>query len=550
MINGLSGTMMNTQLTLTPIMQHANRLFNKKKIRTKFGDTMHEQTYGDFYQRCGKLAHALEKLGIEPGDRVGTLAWNTFRHHELYFGVPCMGAVVHTLNLRLPADQLIYIVNHAEDKVIFVDDSLLKLAEGIAPHLKTVQHFVVMTNGELPETSLPNAVSYEALIANESSDYDWPQLDENAAAAMAYTSGTTGNPKGVLYSHRAIYLHTFGASLPDTLNVSERDIMMPVVPMFHAMAWGLVYAATMCGTTMIFPGAHLKPEDLAQLIQDEKVTMSAGVPTLWMGLLQVLESGNYDISTLKRMPVGGSAAPRSMIRAYQEKFGIQILHAWGMTEMTPLGTVSVLKGYMEEWDAETRYDYRAKQGLKSPGVEMRIMDVNGKELAWDGTSMGELQVRGAWITADYYKDERSSGSFTEDGWFRTGDVATIDEEGFMNIVDRTKDLVKSGGEWISTVEMENAIMGHADVKEAAVIAVPHPKWVERPLACVVVREGVSKEQVKAELYDLLKQTFAKWQLPDEIEFIAEVPKTSVGKFDKKVLRKQYENYQLVGTEES
>ena len=452
--------------------------------------------------------------------------------------------MVHTLNLRLPPEQLLYIINHAADKVIIVDDSLLKLLEALAPHLHTVEHVVVMSSGAVPETSLPHVLSYEDLLAAESPAYDWPDLDENTAAAMCYTSGTTGNPKGVLYSHRAIYLHTFMACLPDVLQLSEGDVVMPVVPMFHAMAWGLVYAGTMLGCTLIFPGPHMQPTDLAGLIQDEKITITAGVPTLWLGLLQVLEKGQYDISSLKRMPVGGSAAPLAMIKAYQEKFGVEIMHAWGMTEMTPIGSVSVLKSHMHEWPQEAQYAVRAKQGITPPGVDMRLVDVNGNVLPWDGTSMGALQVRGPAVVRDYYQDERSSEAFTEDGWFRTGDVATIDPEGYLSIVDRTKDLVKSGGEWISTVELENAIMAHPEVLEAAVIAVPHPKWQERPLACVVARAGADQGKIKAEIYDILGKEFARWQLPDAIEFIAAVPKTSVGKFDKKTLRAQYQDYQL------
>ena len=545
MLNGLSGLMMDYQLTLTPIMKRAYQLYPNKEIRSKFDDTMHVYTYADFYGRCGQLAHALTKLGIQPGDRIGTLAWNTYRHQELYFGVPCMGAVVHTLNLRLPADQLIYIINHAEDKVIFVDDTLLPLIEGLAPHLTTVEHVVIMTAGDLPETKLENinVLSYEALLAVESTDYDWPELDENAAAAMCYTSGTTGNPKGVLYSHRSIYLHTLAASLTDAMQLSERDVLMPVVPMFHAMAWGLVYAGTMLGSTMIYCGRHMTGPDLAGLIQDNGVTLTAGVPTLWLGLLQTLETGEYDVSTLRAMPVGGSAAPRGMIKAYQEKFNVQIIHAWGMTEMNPIGTVSQLKTNMLEWDEDAQYDARATQGWAVPTVEMRIVGPTGEELPWDGKTFGELQVRGPHVASEYYKDERSADSFA-DGWFRTGDISAISPEGFMIIVDRTKDVVKSGGEWISTVDLENAIMAHDDVLEAAVIAIPHPKWQERPLACVVKRDGADKDKLAEDLYEILGKDFAKWQLPDKIEFIDEIPKTSVGKFDKKVLRKEFADYQI------
>lgn len=549
MITGLPGLMMDYQLTLTPLMKRAKELYPNREIITRFGDSYHTHTYSDFYDRCGKLANALTKLGVEPGDRIGTFAWNSYRHQELYFGVPCMGAVVHTLNLRLPADQLTYIVNHAEDKIIFVDDSLLKLIEPLADQFESVEHFVVMCDGDLPETSLPNVLSYEALLDVESADYDWQDIDENAAAAMCYTSGTTGNPKGALYSHRALYLHTMACCLTDSMELSNSDRVMPVVPMFHAMAWGLVYAATMIGADLIYPGAHMAPADLAKTIADNKVTVSAGVPTLWLGLLQVLEQNpDLDVSSVRAMPVGGSAAPRAMIDAYDKKYGIQIIHAWGMTELAPIGTVAQLKPHMQDWDDDAKLDVRAKQGWAVPTVEMRIVGPEGQELPWDGETMGELQVRGPHVVRDYYKDERSANSFM-DGWFRTGDVATIDSEGYMNIVDRTKDLVKSGGEWISTVELENTIMAHNDVLEAAVIALPHPRWQERPLACVVKRPTAKADTVKQEIYDLLADNFAKWQLPDDIEFIDEVPKTSVGKFDKKVLRKTYESYTFAETDD-
>lgn len=546
MITGLPGLMMDYQLTLTPIMKRANQLFPNKEIITRFGDGYHSYTYADFYKGCGRLANALTKLGVQPGDRIGTFAWNTYRHHELYFAVPCMGAVVHTLNLRLPAEQLIYIINHAEDKIIFVDNSLIKLIEPLADKLNTVEHYVIM--GDVPETTLPNVISYDELTADVSDDYDWQEIDENSAAAMCYTSGTTGNPKGALFSHRSLYLHTMTTALTDSMRLSERDRIMPVVPMFHAMAWGLVYAGTMIGADIVYPGAHMAPIDLAKTISDQKVTFPAGVPTLWLGLLQELEKNpDLDVSSVQRMPVGGSAAPRAMIEAYQKKYDIEIIHAWGMTELAPIGTVSVLKSYMDNWDEKKQFDYRQKQGWTVPTIEMRITGPDGEELPWDGETMGELQVRGPHVVREYYKDERSADSFM-DGWFRTGDVCTIDEEGFMNIVDRTKDLVKSGGEWISTVELENMIMAHDDVLEAAVIAIPHPKWQERPLACVVKRPGSDSATVEREILDMLAESFAKWQLPDSIEFIEEVPKTSVGKFDKKVLRKEYADYQFADAE--
>jgi fatty-acyl-CoA synthase len=539
----MQGLMMDYQLTLRPIMERAYRLYPKKEITTKLGPEMHRYTYADFYERAGRLANALTRLGVKRGDRVGTLAWNTFRHLELYFGVPCMGAVIHTLNLRLPPEQLIYIINHAEDQVICVDQSLLPLLERIAGSLTTVHHYVIMGQGPLPETTLPNAVSYEEILAAEAPDHPWPLLDENDASAMCYTSGTTGNPKGVLYSHRAIYLHTMAECMVDNLGLKEQDVVMPVVPMFHAMAWGVPFAATMLGCRQVFPGAHLQPRDLAELIQNERITHTAGVPTLWLGLLNLLENERYDISSLRAMPVGGSAAPRSMIEAYQKKFNVQIIHAWGMTEMTPLGTVCLLKSHMLDWPEDKQFEVRAKQGLPSPGVELRAIDESGKEVPWDGQTMGELQVRGPWVIRAYYNDPRNADAFM-DGWFRTGDVVVIDPEGYMQIVDRTKDVVKSGGEWISTVDLENTIMAHPKVLEATVIAVPHPKWQERPLAIVVPKGGLADPPVKQEIYNLLGQHFAKWQLPDDIVFVEAIPKTSVGKFDKKVIREQFKEFQF------
>jgi fatty-acyl-CoA synthase len=534
----MQGLMMDYPLTLRPIMERAAKLYPKRELSTRTGPSMFRYTYADFYARVNQLAAALKRLGVGQGDRVATLAWNSHRHLELYFGIPCMGAVCHTLNLRLPPDQIVYIVNHAADKVIVVDASLLPLVEKLAPHFKTVEHFIVMGDAQ---TSLPNVLSYEELLAAESTRFDWPELDENSAAAMCYTSGTTGNPKGVVYSHRSIYLHTMAACFADGIGISQRDIVMPVVPMFHVLAWGIPYASTMVGARQVFPGPHMQPRDLAELIQNEKVTLTAGVPTLWLGLLQLLENERYDISTVRAMPVGGSAAPRSMIEAYQKKFGVQICHAWGMTETSPLGTVCILKQEMEDLPEDEQFAIRAKQGIPVPGVEIRAVDENGKEVPWDGKTMGELQIRGPWIASSYYNDPRTADSFAN-GWFRTGDVVSIDPEGYMQIVDRTKDLVKSGGEWISTVELETAIMGHPKVLEAAVIAVPHPKWQERPLAIVVPKSG--DMPTKQDIYNLLEKQFAKWQLPDDIVFVEAIPKTSVGKFDKKVVRQQYQDYRL------
>ena len=537
----MQGLMMDYQLTLRPILERAHRFYPKREVVTKVGATTHRYTYHDMYHRTAQLAHALGKLAVQEGDRVATLAWNTYRHLELYFGIPCIGAVCHTLNLRLPPDQLIYIINHAADKVIFVDVSLLPLLEKIAPHLKTVEHFVVMTDAPL-QTTLPNAHSYEELIASEPTHYDWPDLPENTAASMCYTSGTTGEPKGVLYSHRSCYLHAMSVCFGDGLGMTSNEIMMPVVPMFHVLAWGLPYAATMLGAVQVFPGPHMTPRDLVELVQSERVTLTGGVPTLWLGILNLLETEKFDLSSLRSMVVGGSAAPQSMIEAFQKRHNIRVVHAWGMTETSPLGTVCNLKREMLDLPEEDQYRIRAKQGIASPGVELRAMDEDGKEVPWDGQSMGELQVRGPWIASAYYNDERSVGRF-DDGWFRTGDVVTIDDDGYIQIVDRTKDLVKSGGEWISTVELEGAIMGHPAVLEATVIAVPHPKWQERPLALVVPRPN-AEPPTKESIITHIAPRFARWQLPDDIVFVEAIPKTSVGKFDKKVIREQYKNYVL------
>jgi len=539
----MQGLMMDYPLTLTHILERGRRLFPRKEIATKAAGGMHRYTYADMYARVGQLANALDRLGVSADGRVATFAWNTYRHLEVYFAAPCAGRVLHTLNIRLFPDQVVYIANHAEDEVLFVDASLLPAVEKLAPHFKTVKHYVVMADGPMPQTSLAHAIGYEELIAGEAPEYAWPRLDENSACAMCYTSGTTGNPKGAVYSHRGVFLHSMSECMADSFGINERDVVLPVVPMFHANAWGLAHACTLVGAKQVYPGPFLDGKSLAELIQNERVTIAAGVPTIWMGLLQVLEKQSYDLSSIRAMPVGGSAAPQSMIERYQKEFGAYIAHAWGMTEMAPLGTVSNLKSHMAGWPDDQKFKVRAKQGTTVPGVEARIVDIDGRELPWDGVSFGELQVRGPWIISSYYRDERSADSFQE-GWFRTGDVATIDEEGYLQIVDRTKDLVKSGGEWISTVDLENAIMAHPQVLEAAVIAVPHPKWQERPLACVVPKPDAKDVLSPGEILEFLSARVAKWQLPDEVIFIESVPKTSVGKFDKKVLREQFKDYKL------
>lgn len=538
----MQGLMMDYPLTLTPILERAAKVFANQEIVTKAGANLERTTYAKWAERVYRLAYALDKLGVKRGDRVATFAWNNTRHLELYFAVPCMGAVLHPLNLRLPGDQLAYIINHAEDKVLFVDPSLLPAVEKLSAHLKNVQHIVVMGD-TVPETALPNVHAYEDLLRDTEPTYAFPALEENEAAGMCYTSGTTGNPKGVVYSHRSIVLHSMGLAMTSSFGLSESDIIFPVVPMFHVMAWSLPFASIMVGAKLVFPGPHLQPRDLAELMQAEHVTLTAGVPTLWLGLLNVLDTEHFDLSALHTMIVGGSAAPQFLIERMQKEHGLRIIHAWGMTEMSPLGTVSRLKRAQMDLPEAEQYAFRAKQGLPVPGVEIRAVDESGNVVAWDGETFGELQVRGPWIARSYYNDERSVNSF-QDGWFRTGDVVTIDSEGFVQIVDRTKDLVKSGGEWISSVDLENAIMSHPHVLEAAVVAVPHAKWQERPLACVVVKPDFKDTLTKQDIIEHLRPCFASWELPDDVVFIDAVPKTSVGKFDKKVLRVQYQDYVL------
>jgi fatty-acyl-CoA synthase len=530
------GTMMDFPLTLQHIFERGTRLFPAREIVTGGLGEQHRYTYGDFGQRVHRLASAFRQLGLQPGERVGTFGWNHYRHLEMYFAVPMQGAVLHTLNIRLFHDQLTYIVNHAGDRFIVVDRSLLPIVRQLQPTFQTVEKLIVIDDGA--DCDLGDALDYEQLLSSGAEHFDFPRLAENTAAMMCYTSGTTGNPKGVAYSHRALTLHSFAASMVDTLGVSQRDTVMAVVPMFHANAWGLPYASTLVGAKQVFPGNSLQPERVLQLAQDERVTLGAGVPTIWIGSLPLLQSGAYDVSSMKRIVCGGSAAPRGLIEAYQ-KLGLTILHAWGMTEMSPIGTVAVPRVELDSADEATRLDYKARQGMPVPGVEARILDDTGAELPWDGKTMGELVVRGPWVAASYYRDARSDASFTSDGWFRTGDIAVMHPNGFMEIADRTKDVIKSGGEWISSVALENALMAYPKVQEAAVIGVPDERWSERPMACVVARPEFRGGVSETELTEFLAQQFVKWWLPERYLFLDELPKTSVGKFDKKAMRTTY-----------
>ncbi len=529
--------MMNYPLTLTHFFERSRRLWPQKRLATRVpGQPLFRYTYADFAERTLRLAGVLAELGVKKGDRVATLAWNSHRHLELYWAAPCSGAVLHTLNLRLAPQDLAFIINHAADSVIFADASLWPILEGIRDRIPSVRAIVIM--GDAPEPRVPAALpEYEALLAAASPLRRWPTLDETDAAGMCYTSGTTGNPKGVVYTHRAMFLHCLAQAMTDSFGISEDDTLLHIVPMFHANSWCLPFTAVMVGSTQIFAGPNPQPRDICELVQREKVTFTGAVPTVWIAVKELCEKEGWDISSLRTIAIGGSAAPKAMQLAYRRQFGVTMSHAWGMTEMTPLGTIARLKSYMKQWPEDAQYEVRARVGYPSVGVDARIVDEAGGELPWDGASMGELQVRGPWVVSAYYDNPESAERFTADGWFRTGDVATIDAEGYVQITDRTKDLIKSGGEWISSVDVENLIMSHPKVLEAAVIAVPHPKWVERPLACVVPKPGQTLEP--GEIVDFLRPRLAKWALPDEVLIIDAVPKTSVGKFDKKVLRERY-----------
>ena len=537
----MQGTMQNRPLTLDGFVDRAARLSPNKEIVTATVSGVERVTHGEWADRTHRLAGVLDDLGISADGRVATFAWNTARHLELYFAAPCSGRVLHTLNIRLFPEQITYIVNHAEDEVIFVDRSLLALLAPLLPTFTTVRHIVVMEDGA-PAAPVDGVelLDYEALLA-ASSSVEFRVDDEYRAASMCYTSGTTGNPKGVVYTHRSTYLHTMGAMLADSVGVRESDVILPVVPMFHANAWGLAHAGVAAGSTLVMPGPNMVPDKLAGLIESERVTLAAGVPTIWMGVLP--ELAGRDTSALRVIPCGGSAVPKALSEAYREQVGLPILQAWGMTETSPVASVANIVSWLEDLPQDELADLRSTQGRALVGVQLRIADqATGEELPWDGESRGELQAAGPWITAGYYNDDRSPESFTSDGWLKTGDVAVMTPDGYVRIVDRTKDVVKSGGEWISSVELENEIMAHPAVAEAAVIGVPHPKWSERPLACVVVKPDASL--TADELMEFLDGRVAKWWLPDDVVFIDEVPKTSVGKFSKKDLRDRFADHVL------
>ncbi|MFQ5636394.1 MAG: long-chain fatty acid--CoA ligase [bacterium] len=535
----MQGLMMDYPLTLTTIMRRAEFLFRNQEIVTRQPDkSYHRYTYADWINRTKKLALALKRVGVKAGERVATFCWNHYQHHELYYGIPAMGGVLHTLNLRLGPEDLAYIVEHAGDKVLVIDDNLLPLYDSFKDKVRFEHVIVISRNGQTPEGML----NYEELLEGEDANqFEYTDWDENNATAMCYTSGTTGRPKGVVYSHRSMVLHSMAGAMTATLGTSDSDVILPVVPMFHVNAWGIPFTAVMCGTKLVYPGPHLDPLSLLEAYAAEKVTITAGVPTIWFGMLEILDKNPsaYDLSSMRTLVVGGAAAPKSMIQGFERRHNLKVVHAWGMTETSPLGTISNMKNELKNLSSEAQYDFRAKQGVACPMVELRVRGEEGLA-PFDGQSMGELEIRGPWIASAYYKSEDSSDKFTEDGWFKTGDIATIDEHGYMEIKDRSKDLVKSGGEWISSVDLENTLMGHESVAEAAVIAVPHPKWQERPLAVVVLAAG--KSASKDELTEFLAKSFPKWWLPDAVVFVKEIPKTSVGKFKKSELRETFKEH--------
>ena len=540
----MNGLMQDFPLTLPHLFHRCERLFSDKSIVTVTRTGAERMTYGEWTNRTRRLASVFRTLGLAEDARVGTFGWNTARHLELYFAAPCSGRVLHTLNIRLFPEQLVYVANHAEDEIIFCDRSLLALLWPLIDEMKTVRHVVVMDDGDGDVPDDPRIVDYETLLAS-ADPAEFNVTDEHRAAAMCYTSGTTGNPKGVVYTHRSSFLHSMAVLMADAAALSESDIVLPIVPMFHANAWGFSHASVMSGASLIMPGPDLSPGALARLIGEHRVTVAAAVPTIWMGMLPLLDSGEADLSSIRTIFCGGSAVPRALMEGYR-RHHVVITHAWGMTETSPLASLCRVKSTMQDLSEEDELALRLTQGLPLAGVEARIVDPGTTdELPWDDEATGELQVRGPWIARDYYRLEGTSESpSTPDGWLRTGDVAAITPSGYIRLVDRTKDLVKSGGEWISSVELENAIMGHPFVAEAAVVGVPHPKWDERPLACVVLTPGstLTADDLRAYLADKV----AKWWLPDDVVVIDAVPKTSVGKFDKKVLRERFKDYVLPG----
>lgn len=537
------GLMQQTPLLVSSLMEHAEQFHKTREIVTRTVEgPIHRYNYMAASSRSKQLAKALLHMGVELGDRVGTLAWNTHRHFEAWYAISGIGAITHTINPRLFADQIAYIVNHAENEFLFVDLSFVSLLEGLQDQFETVKGFILMTDADhMPQTTLRGAVCYEELIANFDDDYQWPELDERVAAAMCYTSGTTGNPKGVLYSNRSCVLHAMASASPDLMGAGSTTVFLPVVPMFHANGWGIPHAAPMVGSKLVLPGAMMDGASIYELLDSEKVNLTAAVPTVWLMLLAYLEENDLALPHLERVAIGGSAAPRSMIETFEKKYGVEVRHAWGMTEMNPLGSMATPKAGADELPYEQQLDFKTKQGRGIYGVRFKITDDDGKHLEWDGDASGHLMVKGPWVVDRYYRDE-GGDILDEDGYFDTGDIANIDAEGFIQLTDRAKDVIKSGGEWISSIDLENAAVGHPDIAEAAVIGIYHPKWDERPLLIVVRREGADLNP--EDILEFLRDKVAKWWLPDDVVFVEELPHTATGKLLKTELRAQFKDHQL------
>ena len=541
------GLMQDWPLLCHRIIDHAAKYHGERKVITRSVEgPIVETNYAEIRRRARKVAKRLEKDGIKFGDRVATMAWNTWRHLETWYGILGLGAVYHTVNPRLFRDQICWIINHAEDRMIFVDltfvPALEQTLENNPKGLPTIERYVVLTDSaHMPKTSLKNAVAYEDWINEVDDDFEWRQFDENTAAGMCYTSGTTGNPKGVLYSHRSNVLHAMMAAMPDSKNLASRDVCMPVVPMFHANGWSLAFSTPLVGASLVLPGAKLDGPSIYELLTKYKVTFTAAVPTVWLMLLQDLEKTRGKLPHLKRVVIGGSACPRAMTQTFQDKYGVEVVHAWGMTEMSPLGSLCTMKPEYEALSGEDRLDVQMKQGHPPFGVEMKITDDNDKELPWDGKTFGRLKVRGPAVAKAYFKGEGGE-VFEKDGWFDTGDVATIDKYGYMQITDRAKDVIKSGGEWISTIDLENLAVGHPKVAEAAAIGIRHPKWDERPLLVIVLKKG--ETATKEDILGFMQGKIAKWWMPDDVAFVNEIPHTATGKIQKTALRKQFQEYRL------
>lgn len=542
----MQGLMMNVPLTITSIIRHAERVHGAKEIVSVTRDNpRHRYTYREAFSRSRQLANAMAAWDLTPGDRVATLAWNDYRHLEAYYATACSGYVCHTVNPRLFPEQIVYIINHAEDQYVFTDPDFMPLVEKIAGECPGVNAWIVMTDrAHMPDTTLANVLCYEDVLAGQSDRFDWPEIEENEACAMCYTSGTTGNPKGVLYSHRSTVLHTYATLMPDALNISGSDVVMPIVPMFHVNAWGNPYACPVAGAKMVMPGNKMGDGPaLEALINEEGVTLSAGVPTVWLNLIHHLQSSGATVETLQRVIVGGSACPLSVMEAF-DRYGVDTRHAWGMTEMSPLGTSNASGAHRESFDAGEFAKVRTTVGTPIWGVEVKITGDDNQELPWDGKAFGALKVRGPWICSSYYRLE-GSDAHAEPGWFETGDVATISPDGYVAITDRTKDVIKSGGEWISSIEVENCATGHPGVAEAAVIGRAHPRWGERPLL-IVVRAEAGTDLTASDLKDYLDGKIARWWIPDDVQFIDEMPHTATGKIQKVQLRDMFASYQFPG----